>query len=94
MTLFSLIFQLTFALVSGYNGKALGAWCNGNTWVSKTFVEGSNPSAPARKDADVIVSVSFIAVNSSLYYDSGMISALSMVNSGFLQFLTNRFVYW
>ena len=25
-----------------------GAWCNGNTWVSKTFVEGSNPSAPAR----------------------------------------------
>lgn len=24
-----------------------GAWCNGNTWVSKTFVEGSNPSAPA-----------------------------------------------
>lgn len=25
----------------------LGAWCNGNTWVSKTFVEGSNPSAPA-----------------------------------------------
>ena len=25
----------------------VGAWCNGNTWVSKTFVEGSNPSAPA-----------------------------------------------
>ena len=25
-----------------------GAWCNGNTWVSKTFVEGSNPSAPAK----------------------------------------------
>ena len=25
-----------------------GAWCNGNTWVSKTFVEGSSPSAPAR----------------------------------------------
>ena len=24
-----------------------GAWCNGNTWVSKTFVEGSSPSAPA-----------------------------------------------
>ena len=22
---------------------------NGNTWVSKTFVEGSSPSAPARK---------------------------------------------
>ena len=28
---------------------ALGAWCNGNTWVSKTFVEGSNPSAPAKR---------------------------------------------
>ena len=25
----------------------VGAWCNGNTWVSKTFVEGSSPSAPA-----------------------------------------------
>ena len=25
----------------------IGAWCNGNTWVSKTFVEGSSPSAPA-----------------------------------------------
>ncbi len=23
-------------------------WCNGNTWVSKTFVEGSNPSSPAK----------------------------------------------
>ena len=31
-----------------FNVVALGAWCNGNTWVSKTFVEGSNPSAPAR----------------------------------------------
>ena len=32
----------------GYNiAVALGAWCNGNTWVSKTFVEGSSPSAPA-----------------------------------------------
>ena len=28
-----------------------GAWCNGNTWVSKTFVEGSNPSAPASKES-------------------------------------------
>ena len=27
--------------------KDIGAWCNGNTWVSKTFVEGSSPSAPA-----------------------------------------------
>ena len=25
----------------------IGVWCNGNTWVSKTFVEGSSPSAPA-----------------------------------------------
>ena len=25
----------------------LGVWCNGNTWVSKTFVLGSSPSAPA-----------------------------------------------
>ena len=24
-------------------------WCNGNTWVSKTFVEGSSPSSPANK---------------------------------------------
>ena len=31
-----------------FNVVALGAWCNGNTWVSKTFVEGSNPSAPAK----------------------------------------------
>ena len=27
--------------------QVLGEWCNGNTWVSKTFVEGSNPSSPA-----------------------------------------------
>ena len=34
----------------GYNiAVALGAWCNGNTWVSKTFVEGSSPSAPAKQ---------------------------------------------
>ena len=26
-----------------------GEWCNGNTWVSKTFVEGSNPSSPAEQ---------------------------------------------
>ena len=32
--------------------NAIGAWCNGNTWVSKTFVEGSNPSAPAEKPVD------------------------------------------
>ena len=35
----------------GYNNtRSLNsevAWCNGNTWVSKTFVEGSSPSAPA-----------------------------------------------
>ena len=30
------------------SNRSVGAWCNGNTWVSKTFVEGSNPSAPAR----------------------------------------------
>ena len=29
--------------------KCLGVWCNGNTWVSKTFVEGSSPSAPAKR---------------------------------------------
>ena len=29
--------------------KCLGVWCNGNTWVSKTFVEGSSPSAPAKQ---------------------------------------------
>ena len=28
---------------------AVGQWCNGNTWVSKTFVEGSSPSCPARR---------------------------------------------
>ena len=27
----------------------VGAWCNGNTWVSKTFVVGSNPTAPAKQ---------------------------------------------
>ncbi len=32
----------------------LGAWCNGNTWVSKTFVEGSNPSAPAIKETSFV----------------------------------------
>ena len=30
---------------------AKGEWCNGNTWVSKTFVEGSNPSSPAKQKA-------------------------------------------
>ena len=25
----------------------IGAWCNGNTWVSKTFVVSSNLTAPA-----------------------------------------------
>ena len=41
---------LTKWYVFSYNAtvaNAIGAWCNGNTWVSKTFVEGSNPSAPA-----------------------------------------------
>ena len=27
--------------------KNIGAWCNGNTWVSKTFVVSSNLTAPA-----------------------------------------------
>lgn len=41
--------------VLGYNiAVALGAWCNGNTWVSKTFVEGSSPSAPAKAGLEVI----------------------------------------
>ena len=31
--------------------RCVGAWCNGNTWVSKTFVEGSSPSAPAKSKA-------------------------------------------
>ena len=39
--------------------KNVGAWCNGNTWVSKTFVEGSSPSAPAisrfRKESAVFL---------------------------------------
>lgn len=26
----------------------IGAWCNGNTWVSKTFVVSSNLTAPAK----------------------------------------------
>ena len=34
--------------------KSEGAWCNGNTWVSKTFVEGSNPSAPAMISAGFV----------------------------------------
>ena len=38
-----------------FNVVALGAWCNGNTWVSKTFVEGSNPSAPAKQRSLVTV---------------------------------------
>ena len=39
-----------------------GAWCNGNTWVSKTFVEGSSPSAPAkrRKNASFFMSFAFL----------------------------------
>ena len=28
--------------------KNIGAWCNGNTWVSKTFVVSSNLTAPAK----------------------------------------------
>ena len=27
--------------------RNIGAWCNGNTWVSKTFVVSSNLTAPA-----------------------------------------------
>ena len=39
----------------GYNiAVALGAWCNGNTWVSKTFVEGSSPSAPATEPLKIL----------------------------------------
>ena len=46
---------LTKWCVISYNAtvaNAIGAWCNGNTWVSKTCVEGSNPSAPAEKSVD------------------------------------------
>ena len=43
-----------------FNVVALGAWCNGNTWVSKTFVEGSNPSAPASvKSLEALISKGF-----------------------------------
>ena len=42
--------------------KCLGAWCNGNTWVSKTFVVGSNPTAPAR-NADSKESAFFCCLN-------------------------------
>ena len=41
--------------------NAIGAWCNGNTWVSKTFVEGSNPSAPAKRKPPHFVEVFSIA---------------------------------
>ena len=44
---FWLTLYLSFCIISLV--ADLGAWCNGNTWVSKTFVEGSNPSAPADK---------------------------------------------
>ena len=45
--------NLTKAVNVHYNSNVvtLGAWCNGNTWVSKTFVEGSNPSAPAKSES-------------------------------------------
>ena len=35
-------YDILFSVAEG-----IGEWCNGNTWVSKTFVEGSNPSSPA-----------------------------------------------
>ena len=35
--------------------RNVGAWCNGNTWVSKTFVEGSSPSAPAKNFVQSVV---------------------------------------
>ena len=56
--------------------KNVGAWCNGNTWVSKTFVEGSSPSAPAisrfRKESAVFYCLSgtraeYISSNPSPY---------------------------
>ena len=40
---------LTADDIRGKMKKCLGVWCNGNTWVSKTFVEGSSPSAPAKQ---------------------------------------------
>ena len=44
----------------GYNiAVALGAWCNGNTWVSKTFVEGSSPSAPATPERTRVAAPAF-----------------------------------
>ena len=43
-----------------------GAWCNGNTWVSKTFVEGSNPSAPAMIES--LVNVEFQGSHRFLAY--------------------------
>ena len=42
--------MLTNAYLHDILKKCLGAWCNGNTWVSKTFVVGSNPTAPARRE--------------------------------------------
>ena len=50
-------------IVISYNSavaNAIGAWCNGNTWVSKTFVEGSNPSAPAEKQKHLLQVLLFL----------------------------------
>ena len=45
----------------------LGEWCNGNTWVSKTFVEGSNPSSPAKKKKSRQRLFSFCTFHSALF---------------------------
>ena len=48
--------------------RSLGEWCNGNTWVSKTFVEGSNPSSPAsRKALNISVSGLFLCLKILFY---------------------------
>ena len=40
----------------------VGAWCNGNTWVSKTFVVSSNLTAPAKFERFAQAERSFCAI--------------------------------
>ena len=40
-------------MINSLSSRNIGAWCNGNTWVSKTFVEGSSPSAPAKSSPSI-----------------------------------------
>ena len=64
-----------------------GAWCNGNTWVSKTFVEGSNPSAPAAKE-----SLETVAFQGSFLRTAKSLQMQQLIKAGLLQNFSDNII--